>query len=203
MAAKAPYYYPQEPSAPEYSQLPEVAGPWSDVQAPEAVDGGHTNNVAGGLMTGMPPLGAAGNWSTQQQPQSVPSSHTPIQAAYKPESQTPTTPVSPEEAPDGHRGGPRRTVLILSILVGILAAAVVGLAAATGLMAKRANDAESANPQALLDGSSCPLQTATTTVVVTPNGTGQPVAVPVADVSNGCGDENEQISGTTYTTRSK
>jgi hypothetical protein len=94
-------------------------------------------------------------------------------------------------------------VLILSILVGILAAAVVGLGAATGLMAKRANDAESANPQAIVGGSSCPLQPTTTTVVVSASGTNEPVAVPVGDVSNGCGEENEQISGTTYTTRSK
>jgi hypothetical protein len=70
-------------------------------------------------------------------------------------------------------------------------------------MAKRANDAESANPQAIVGGSSCPLQPTTTTVVVSASGTGEPVAVPVGDVSNGCGEENEQISGTTYTTRSK
>lgn len=128
----------------------------------------------------------------------------------------PSTPSLGHFNPPQHGPRPQRTtVLALSIAVGLLAAAVVGLAAATGIMAKRASDAESAVSAQLAGGNGtaagngiCPAMTATTTttttaVIVSPSGTNLPgnIDLLVADVSNGCDDEDEKITGTKYTTR--
>ncbi|GAB1315382.1 hypothetical protein MFIFM68171_05592 [Madurella fahalii] len=103
---------------------------------------------------------------------------------------------------------PRKTaVRILSILVGVLTVAVVGLAVATGVIAKRAGDAESLNVQLGL-AETCPLPTTTTTIatatvtamVFPPTGQNSPITVPVDPITTGCAAKDEKISGTTYTT---
>ncbi|KAK4148350.1 hypothetical protein C8A00DRAFT_19811, partial [Chaetomidium leptoderma] len=162
--------YSRYTSAPEFSQLPEVST-GSSGDAPEVVLDQDTAKEARG-----PPS----PWLF------------PIH-------------LTPSDTQDGP--SPRRTtVLILSIIVGVLAAAVVGLAAATGVMAKRANEAQSANAQLAVDGT-CPPVTATTTTTTTataimtsPDGTSSPIAVEVVDISNGCDDKNQRVTGTTYTT---
>ncbi|KAK0726294.1 hypothetical protein B0T21DRAFT_385596 [Apiosordaria backusii] len=123
--------------------------------------------------------------------------------------------------------GPNRKVTILSVLVGILAVAVVALAAATGLMAKRAGDKDvqiaSMNAQlqsAGVDSSpssegsggaaAAEKETATVTVIAPAatgtgsSGSGSPPSTSaflVGDVSNGCNAKGEKITGTDYTTK--
>jgi hypothetical protein len=69
-------------------------------------------------------------------------------------------------------------------------------------MARRASDAENANPQQATNGTcSTVTTTATTTTTAVVASTSGASPVPVVDLSNGCSDKNERISGTTYTTQ--
>ena len=152
-------------------------------------------------------LPSDGSWIPPQYP------NPPLHASRSP-FPIPADPNSPAHGFSTHstrlegdgEGSRKKTIVILSILVGILAAAVVGLATATGLMARRASDAESANlPQQAVDGTCSTITTTATTTttatVLSASGTNSPV--PVVDLSNGCSDKNERITGTTYTTQSK
>ncbi|KAH6843427.1 hypothetical protein B0I37DRAFT_217727 [Chaetomium sp. MPI-CAGE-AT-0009] len=186
--------------APEYSQLPEVSSAWG-TEAPEAVDvGPDTAKAVPG-----PYVSSDGNWLPPQYPKPpFQASRSPFPIATDPNS--PGHGFSTASTKQDGEGSRKKTILILSILVGVLAAAVVGLATATGLMARRASNAESANPQQAINGT-CPTvtttaatATATTTVVISTTGASDPPA-PVVDLSNGCSDRNERISGTTYTTQ--
>ncbi|KAK4147263.1 uncharacterized protein C8A04DRAFT_34008 [Dichotomopilus funicola] len=123
----------------------------------------------------------------------------------------------------GSSNNNKRTIVILSVLVALLAAAVVGLATAAGLLAKRVNEAEAevaaaaaattggntATSEGVCVGASdgtgtgttgdVATTTVTTTVRATATGTAQ--GSPVVDVSNGCSDRDERISGTNYKTQ--
>ena len=191
---------PRGPPAPEYSQLPEVSAGFG-TEAPEAVDMGlDTPKAAPGTY-----LSSDGNWIPPQYPKP------PLHASRSPFPiptylDSPAHGYSARSTQGDGEGSRKKTIVILSILVGILAAAVVGLATATGLMARRASDAESANPPQQAVNGTCPTVTTTTTTtttatVVSATGTNSPA--PVVDLSNGCSDKNERISGTTYTTQSK
>ncbi|KAK0673074.1 hypothetical protein QBC41DRAFT_396897 [Cercophora samala] len=104
--------------------------------------------------------------------------------------------------------GYKKKILILSVLVGVLAAVVVGLAAATGVMAKKANDNLKLSSELALDGAAegneaSATRTVTTTVLVAPvgDGTSSPVPVaPIVDITRGCSDKNQKVTGTRYTT---
>ncbi|KAH6640178.1 hypothetical protein F5144DRAFT_87683 [Chaetomium tenue] len=191
---------PPGPPAPEYSQLPEVSASFG-TDAPEAVEMGLDSAKA---VTG-PYLTLDSNWIPPQYPKPpVQASRSPFPIPTSAYADSPAHGYSTRSTMGDGEGSRQKTVLILSILVGVLAAAVVGLATATGLMAKRANDAETANlSQNAVDGTfSTVTTTATTTTtatVIAVSGTASPV--PIIDLSNGCGDKNEKISGTTYTTQ--
>ncbi|KAI1759693.1 hypothetical protein GGR53DRAFT_512728 [Hypoxylon sp. FL1150] len=80
-------------------------------------------------------------------------------------------------------------VFILSAIIAILSAAVIGLAAGTGVEASRANDAESRLAA---------MSTSPTTVTVTaPTST----ATGFSDVDKGCSTNSAGVTGTTYTTQ--
>jgi hypothetical protein len=83
-------------------------------------------------------------------------------------------------------------VFILSCIIALLSAAVIGLAAGTGVEAKRANDATDrlASMSASLS-SAVPTKTATTTAAATPTAWN--------DIDKGCSNDPDGVSGTTYT----
>lgn len=196
---------PRGPPAPEYSQLPEVSAAFG-TEAPEAVEMGLDSATA--VPAPYLPSHADNNWIPPQYPKPpLHASHTPFPISTAAYADSPAHGFSTRSTMGGDGEAPRRkTVLILSILVGFLAAAVVGLATATGLMARRASDAESVNvAQNAVDGTCSAITTTATTTttatVISASGTSSPI--PVVDLSNGCSDKNERISGTTYTTQSK
>lgn len=82
-------------------------------------------------------------------------------------------------------------VFILSCIIALLSAAVIGLAAGTGIEAQRANDAISqlATANALL---------AATTGTPTASGT-TPTAVAAGTLDEGCGADPDGVTGTVYT----
>lgn len=83
-------------------------------------------------------------------------------------------------------------IFVLSSIIAFLSAAVIGLAAGTGIEASRANDV--ANQLAVLNSSiatSGPTKTTTVTAAAT--------ATSWNDLDNGCSDNPTSITGTTYT----
>ncbi|KAI0387972.1 hypothetical protein F5Y04DRAFT_274827 [Hypomontagnella monticulosa] len=97
--------------------------------------------------------------------------------------------------PSEHGRAPRRIlgcsvlVFVLSIIIAILSAAVIGLAAGTGVEASRANDAEERLASMVASGS--PPATVTVTA---PTSTSTPV------VDKGCSSNSDGITGTHYNT---
>ena len=87
-------------------------------------------------------------------------------------------------------------VFVLSVIIALLSAAVIGLAAGTGVAASNYNDANS-KLEALSASYSSLLKTEPTatgsgaTASATPTG--------YSNITNGCSDGNENTSGTTYT----
>lgn len=82
-------------------------------------------------------------------------------------------------------------VLVLSCIIAILSAAVIGLAAGTGVEANRANDATSRLAALNTSGSAA---TATKTVTAS-----APTATPFNKLDGGCSDNPNGVSGTQYT----
>ncbi|KAK4450645.1 hypothetical protein QBC34DRAFT_447998 [Podospora aff. communis PSN243] len=84
-------------------------------------------------------------------------------------------------------------VFVLSCIIGFLSAAVIGLAAGTGIEAKRANDA---NAQVIaLNASLAALGKPTATATGIPAGT----ALPAEVIDDGCEADPEGVTGTYYT----
>ncbi|OHE95735.1 hypothetical protein CORC01_09019 [Colletotrichum orchidophilum] len=87
-------------------------------------------------------------------------------------------------------------VFLLSVIIAVLAAAVIGLAAGTGVEASRANNAiqelAAMSASATSGGSA-----ATTTVTVT---SASATATGFAALTNGCSNSDETTTGQTYTT---
>ncbi|KAL7627735.1 hypothetical protein AAE478_001930 [Parahypoxylon ruwenzoriense] len=79
-------------------------------------------------------------------------------------------------------------VFILSVIIAILSAAVIGLAAGTGVEASRANDAEAR--LAALSGPQ------TTVTVTAPTSSSTPIVV-----DRGCSTNSAGVTGTTYTSQ--
>ncbi|KAL7912169.1 hypothetical protein GGI35DRAFT_444572 [Trichoderma velutinum] len=93
-------------------------------------------------------------------------------------------------------------VLILSIIIGILAAAVIGLAAGTGVATKNYNDANS--KLAVLSSSLAAAQATSPSDAACATGTGT-AAVPSStstsfnSLDNGCSNDPNGVTGTVYT----
>ncbi|KAF3350584.1 hypothetical protein VD0002_g4573 [Verticillium dahliae] len=86
-------------------------------------------------------------------------------------------------------------VLILSIIIAALSAAVIGLAVGTGVQTNRANDAkEKLNA---LSAEAAAAGPATTTVTVSE---AVPTETSFSAITHGCSDEKDATSGTDYTT---
>ncbi|RKU45895.1 hypothetical protein DL546_008434 [Coniochaeta pulveracea] len=113
---------------------------------------------------------------------------------------SPSQQPEPEEKRSRKGGicGVSTLVFLLSCIIGLLAAAVVGLAAGTGVEAHRASVAESR-----LANLSAVMATATPTPTVSSNGTttaGQAAAATTAwnELDKGCSNDPERVTGTTY-----
>ncbi|GKT45589.1 uncharacterized protein ColSpa_05770 [Colletotrichum spaethianum] len=91
-------------------------------------------------------------------------------------------------------------VFLLSVIIAILAAAVIGLAAGTGVEASRANQA--LNKLAALEASAPNGTTATATATVTVT-SASPTATGFASLTNNCSNSDETTTGQTYTTDCK
>lgn len=201
----ANYQHQYGQPATEYSVLPEVAD--NSTSAPEVVTQNHTR------------VGGGGGTAAYSPPA--------YEQGFKPYSETATavTAVQPSvpEFSETASPGPNKKVTILSVLVGILAVAVIALAATTGLMAKKANDkdaqiasmtAELQTVQSSSDGSNSSNEVAAseketvTVTVAAPSATGtgssdgssSTSAFLIEDVSNGCNDRPESFTGKDYTT---
>lgn len=85
-------------------------------------------------------------------------------------------------------------VFVLSVTIAVLAAAVIGLAAGTGLEASRANEA--AEKLSALQSSISATPTATTT-------SASATATSFASLTNNCSNKDETTTGQTYTTDCK
>ncbi|KZL73816.1 hypothetical protein CT0861_07710, partial [Colletotrichum tofieldiae] len=86
-------------------------------------------------------------------------------------------------------------VFLLSVIIAVLAAAVIGLAAGTGVEASRANQA--LDKLAALEASAANGSSASATVTVTsPSAT----ATGFASLTNNCSNNDETTTGQTYTT---
>ncbi|KAF6815451.1 hypothetical protein CSOJ01_03534 [Colletotrichum sojae] len=155
-------------------------------------------------------------------PQSHPTSPQPIPVApYKPEDQvygayaatavdqsvysgTPHDYRPTYHAPGGEPTTPQKgkktvcgctfLVFLLSVIIAILAAAVIGLAAGTGVGASRANDA--LERLAAMEASATQGSSTVTVTATTPSST----ATSFASISNNCSNEDETTTGQTYTT---
>jgi len=84
-------------------------------------------------------------------------------------------------------------VFILSCIIAVLSAAVIGLAAGTGVEANRANDATT-KLAALSASVSSAAATATKTST-----TAAPTATPWNDIDKGCTSDPDGVTGTRYT----
>ncbi|KAL2264521.1 hypothetical protein VTJ83DRAFT_7031, partial [Remersonia thermophila] len=91
-----------------------------------------------------------------------------------------------------------RTVITMGILIILLLGAVIGLATALALQRNSTNGGSSTSPTSS-DTCSSPSSGPCTTETATVATTGLDLAI--TDVSNGCNDPNEKISGTTYRTQ--
>ncbi|OLN97643.1 hypothetical protein CCHL11_01277 [Colletotrichum chlorophyti] len=85
-------------------------------------------------------------------------------------------------------------VFILSVIIAVLAVAVIGLAAGTGVEASRANDA--LVKLTALEATASAKVPATTTVTVT----SAPTTTSFASLTNNCSNKDEKTTGTSYTT---
>ncbi|EGO59933.1 hypothetical protein NEUTE1DRAFT_145816 [Neurospora tetrasperma FGSC 2508] len=94
---------------------------------------------------------------------------------------------------------------VLSCIIALLSAAVIGLAAGTGIEASRANDAvhklaayTSANPVQIATTSTFP-GTSTTATMTSTGSIGGATSPSGVEVDSGCGSRSDQVNGTTYT----
>ncbi|KAK3956225.1 hypothetical protein QBC32DRAFT_157043 [Pseudoneurospora amorphoporcata] len=93
---------------------------------------------------------------------------------------------------------------VLSCIIALLSAAVIGLAAGTGIEASRANDAVAklaaytrANP-AMTSTSSSPGVSTTATPTST-GGIGSATSLSGVEIDSGCGSRKDKVNGTIYT----
>ncbi|KAK0667812.1 hypothetical protein QBC41DRAFT_132625 [Cercophora samala] len=205
--------------ATQYSVLPEVAD--YSMTAPEVVTHDHTRKqaTATNAYYAAPPSSVGAGTAAY----SPPAYHQ--EPKHYSEAAT-AQPSTPEFAP-ATSSGPNKKVTILSVLVGILAVAVVALAATTGLMAKKANDKDAqiasmnaelqsvgggdlGSPSGSNNGAAASEKETVTVTVAAPSATGtgssgsggssSASAFLVEDVSNGCNDSREPSTGKDYTT---
>lgn len=82
-------------------------------------------------------------------------------------------------------------VFILACIIALLSIAIIGLAAATGVEAARANDSE--NRAASLSAQLAAGPTATVTISPSPS------ATDYNAITNGCSDDPDKVTKTSYT----
>ncbi|EAA32557.2 hypothetical protein GE21DRAFT_6674 [Neurospora crassa] len=94
---------------------------------------------------------------------------------------------------------------VLSCIIALLSAAVIGLAAGTGIEASRANDAvhklaayTRANPVQIATTSNFP-GTSTAATTTSTGSIGDATSPSGVEVDSGCGSRSDQVNGTTYT----
>lgn len=94
---------------------------------------------------------------------------------------------------------------VLSCIIALLSAAVIGLAAGTGIEASRANDAvhklaayTRENPVQIATTSTFP-ETSTTATMTSTGSIGDATSPSGVEVDSGCGSRSDQVNGTTYT----
>ncbi|KAJ2906344.1 hypothetical protein MKZ38_002060 [Zalerion maritima] len=110
----------------------------------------------------------------------------------------PPTTLPPHEKPRKTICGCGMLVFILSVVIGVLAAAVIGLAAGTGIEANRVATAETLNDE--LSSSLAALGAVpTTTGSAESTSTETASTVNYDNVTNGCSTQSEKVSGTIYT----
>lgn len=92
---------------------------------------------------------------------------------------------------------------VLSCIIALLSAAVIGLAAGTGIEASRANDAATklaaytlANPVMTSTSSSGASTTATATSA---GGIGSAISLSGVEIDSGCSSREDKVNGTIYT----
>ncbi|KAL1841779.1 hypothetical protein VTJ49DRAFT_6617 [Mycothermus thermophilus] len=189
------------------SQFPEVAQIDFGNEAPEVITSLDRSALGTTTMSGWqsqsispPPVkyqdDANERQQLQQPPEVVPPSHFP----------------TPRYLEKGSWSWIRRpsAVTITGLVIIVLLGAVAGLATAFALQTRRVNNGGNSASLASSNcsSSSCATNTATVTTTVTlwaTTGATNPQAtrldLAIADVSNGCNDPNEKITGTTYTPR--
>ncbi|KAK0619820.1 hypothetical protein B0T14DRAFT_496474 [Immersiella caudata] len=130
---------------------------------------------------------------TKQTPSTVSFAHHPDASPYAYSAASHTTQLPPRGKSTKAICGCSLLVFILSCIIGLLSAAVIGLAAGTGIEAKRANEA---NAQVIaLNASLAALGRPTATATGVPTGT----ALPAEVIDDGCEADPESVTGTYYT----
>ncbi|CAM1511238.1 Fc.00g087510.m01.CDS01 [Cosmosporella sp. VM-42] len=179
--------------APEYDDSPEVAPGHS---LPEVYNPQRQQEAA---------------WSPQQS--SIAPTYTSHSPA-KPEGSVPAvggygTESQYQQAPGSTTGTKRKGVIcgctllvfVLSIIIAILSAAVIGLAAGTGVAASNYNDANSklddlrVSYSSLLSGHATATGTGTGTAT---SASASATSTSYSNITNGCSDANEKTTGDTY-----
>ncbi|KAK2605945.1 hypothetical protein QQS21_003671 [Conoideocrella luteorostrata] len=113
-----------------------------------------------------------------------------------------SSPTSPPKKGRGLVCGCSLLVLVLSVVIAILAMAVIGLAAGTGVASSKYNDAITqlnalSSSYSALQGSATVPATTTGKGTATSSGA-KPTATSKSDITNGCSNDNENVSGTIY-----
>ncbi|KAH9891475.1 hypothetical protein F4778DRAFT_751719 [Xylariomycetidae sp. FL2044] len=189
--------------APQYDDAPEVAHPiYPEVHHPPPIPEvtpqyGGQNAYTHTPSTPMKPSEDASTLQAGYTPvaPSAPSTYGTYDRAYDGQS---TLGAGTTAGRAGKSGGKRLCgcsilVFILSLIIALLSAAVIGLAAGTGAEASRANDAESKLARLSASGSG-----ASATVTVTaPSST----ATDASTLDKGCSADSAGVTGTTYTSQ--
>ncbi|KAL7791880.1 hypothetical protein V8C37DRAFT_402747 [Trichoderma ceciliae] len=114
----------------------------------------------------------------------------------------------PETKKTAATAGGISLVLVLSIIIAILSAAVIGLAAGTGVATKNYNDANSklrVLSSSLAAAQATPPPNKTPDSISTPVSTGSSPSSTATDwngITNGCSDDAQDVSGLIYTSQS-
>ncbi|KAF7559409.1 hypothetical protein G7046_g4731 [Stylonectria norvegica] len=176
--------------APTYDDTPEVA---MNQSLPEVYN---------------PPRQSDAAWSPQQS--SVAPTYTSTAPGKHDNSATPAAAYGndstvSEKKRKGSICGCSLLVLVLAIIIAVLSAAVIGLAAGTGVATSNYNDANSKLEALRASFSSATAQPSATDATATSSGTqtatsssATSTSTSYSNITNGCSDTNEKVTGDTY-----
>lgn len=93
---------------------------------------------------------------------------------------------------------------VLSCIIALLSAAVIGLAAGTGIEASRANDAVTklaayTLANAAMSSTSWSPEISTTATPTSTGGIGSATSLSGVEIDSGCGSRKDKVNGTVYT----